>query len=75
LRPKIIKNQIYVFKWSFIVFISVLDPDLDPCGSVLKWLPRMWIHIGNTDPDPVQSIGVQKGKKNEISSLKENSPF
>jgi hypothetical protein len=52
-----------------------LDPDLDPCGSVLKWLPWMWIHIGNTDPDPVQSIGVQKGKKNKISSLKENSPF
>jgi len=29
---------------------SVSDPD--PCGSVLKWLPRIRIRTGNTDPDP-----------------------
>jgi len=39
---------------------SVLDPD--PCGSVLKWLPWIRIRIGNTDPDPGQSIWCPREK-------------
>jgi len=45
---------------------SVSDLDLDPCGSLLKWLPWIRIHNGNTDPDPDpgQSKWRQKSKTN-----------
>jgi len=41
------------------------DPDPDPCGSILKWLSwiRIWIRIGNTDPDPGQSKWCPKRGK------------
>jgi len=47
--------------------VSDLDPDPDPWGPVLKWLPwiRIRIRIGNTDldPDPGQSNWCPKRKK------------
>jgi len=49
------KEKCYTNISSDIVLGSVLDPDPDPCGCVLKWLPWIWIPIGNTDPDPGQS--------------------
>ena len=50
------------------VFISVSDPDLDPdpYGSVLKWLPWIWIRIGKIDPEPEvsrQRLNRKKLKK------------
>jgi hypothetical protein len=39
---------------------SVLDPD--PHGSVVIWLSRIRIHVGNVDPDPMNKKIDQNDK-------------
>jgi len=54
LNYQLLKKSFGLIKNIREIFFSVSDPDPDPCGSVLKWLPwiQIQIFISVSDPDP-----------------------
>jgi len=63
LKFSMTRIRIHICQKILVEKTSVSDPDSDPCGSVLEWLPWIRIRIGNTDPDPGESKWCPKREK------------